>query len=290
MKPLYIWAGGKNKMIPKYLVEPGIPGNFSTFVEPFFGGGAMTCWMSKNRPDKSFVINDVKDEIMGIYRAIKDDPNTFIDKLKSLEDKYLPMPEWRRKDFYYDLREQYYDPVWSKTEDSAILYFLMLTSFNGIWQSTQKSNGRFATPVGLLNKTKVFDEHNIKQWHYFLRNVEIRCGDWSELKYDNAFYFMDPPYRDSLIGYGEGNNDTMQKALVEFCKEEDARGNYVFLCNRKEDNFFEEIQGDLDAKYYDITYTAGRRKLEENGFSAKKAVEILLHSKSINNPSLDSFF
>ena len=290
MKPLYIWAGGKNKMIPKYLVEPGIPGNFSTFVEPFFGGGAMTCWMSKNRPDKSFVINDVKDEIMGIYRAIKDDPNTFIDKLKSLEDKYLPMPEWRRKDFYYDLREQYYDPVWSKTEDSAVLYFLMLTSFNGIWQSNQKSNGRFATPVGLLDETKVFDEHNIKQWHYFLRNVEIRCGDWSELKYDNAFYFMDPPYRDSFTSYGEGNNDTMQKALVEFCKEEDARGNYVFLCNRKEDNFFEEIQGDLDAKYYDITYTAGRRKREENGFSAKKAVEILLHSKSINNPSLDSFF
>ena len=290
MKPLYIWAGGKNKMIPKYLVEPGIPGNFSTFVEPFFGGGAMTCWMSKNRPDKSFVINDVKDEIMGIYRAIKDDPNTFIDKLKSLEDKYLPMPEWRRKDFYYDLREQYYEPVWSKTEDSAVLYFLMLTSFNGIWQSNQKSNGRFATPVGLLDETKVFDEHNIKQWHYFLRNVEIRCGDWSKLKYDNAFYFMDPPYRDSFTSYGEGNNDTMQKALVEFCKEEDARGNYVFLCNRKEDNFFEEIQGDLDAKYYDITYTAGRRKREENGFSAKKAVEILLHSKSINNPSLDSFF
>ena len=81
-------------MIPKYLVEPGIPGDFETFVEPFFGGGAMTCWMSKNRPDKSFVINDVKDEIIGIYRAIKDDLNTFIDKLKSLEDEYLPMPPW----------------------------------------------------------------------------------------------------------------------------------------------------------------------------------------------------
>ena len=276
-------------MIPKYLAEPGIPGDFETFVEPFFGGGAMTCWMSKNRPDKSFVINDVKDEIIGIYRAIKDDLNTFIDKLKSLEDEYLPMPPWRRKDFYYDLREQYYEPQWGKIEESAVLYFLMRTSFNGIWQCNEKSNGRFATPVGLVDEHKVFDEYNIIQWHHFLQNAEIRCGDWSELKYDNAFYFMDPPYRDSFTSYGEGNDDAMQKALVKFCRDEDARGNYVFLCNRKEDDFFEQIQGDLDIKYYDITYTAGRRKHEEDGFSAKQAVEILLHSKSINNSTLEAF-
>ena len=100
---------------------------------------------------------------------------------------------------------------------------------------------------------------------------------------------MDPPYRDSFTTYGEGNDDTMQKALVDFCRSEDARGNYVFLCNRKEDDFFEQIRGDLDIKYYDIAYTAGRRKHEEDGFSAKQAVEILLHSKSINNSTLEAF-
>ena len=41
MKPLYIWAGGKNKMIPKYLENPGIPSDKTTFIEPFFGGGAV---------------------------------------------------------------------------------------------------------------------------------------------------------------------------------------------------------------------------------------------------------
>ena len=46
---------------------------------------------------------------------------------------------------------------------------------------------------------------------------------------------------------------------------------------------------ELDIKYYDITYTAGRRKHEEDGFSAKPAVEILLHSKSINNSTLEAF-
>ena len=36
MKPLYMWAGGKNKMIKQYLVSPSIPTDgFDTFVEPF---------------------------------------------------------------------------------------------------------------------------------------------------------------------------------------------------------------------------------------------------------------
>ena len=35
-----MWAGGKNKMIPKYQNDPGIPySGYDTFVEPFFGGG-----------------------------------------------------------------------------------------------------------------------------------------------------------------------------------------------------------------------------------------------------------
>lgn len=36
LKPLYMWAGGKNKMIPKYKENPGIPvRGYTTYVEPF---------------------------------------------------------------------------------------------------------------------------------------------------------------------------------------------------------------------------------------------------------------
>ena len=62
MKPLYMWAGGKNKMISKYLLSPGIPlAGYDTFVEPFFGGGAMMIWVNENNPNiKRFILNDIK--------------------------------------------------------------------------------------------------------------------------------------------------------------------------------------------------------------------------------------
>ena len=39
MKPLFIWAGGKNKMLKHY--KPFMPKEVNTYCEPFFGGGAM---------------------------------------------------------------------------------------------------------------------------------------------------------------------------------------------------------------------------------------------------------
>jgi len=279
-------------MIPKYLAEPGIPGRFSIFVEPFFGAGAMTVWMQKYRPDiDGFVFNDIKTELIDIYRAIKNNLIVFIEKLDNLEREYLSHKN--RKEFYYDLRDQYYNPPWDKTEESAVLYFLMLTSFNGIWQHNSASQGRFATPAGLLNQTESFiDKGNINEWSNFLQHAEFYDGDWSTCSgYDDAFYFLDPPYRGSCTSYGEESDDELQSSLIDFCKTEDEKHNLVFLCNRKtDDTFFEDRKGNLDIKYYDVTYTAGRRKHEEDGFSAKKAVEILLHSKTINNPTLDSFF
>lgn len=68
MKPLYMWAGGKNRMIPKYQDRPGIPvQGYDTYVEPFFGGGAMMAWLSEHAPTvQRFVLNDINAEIVGL--------------------------------------------------------------------------------------------------------------------------------------------------------------------------------------------------------------------------------
>ena len=50
MKPLFIWAGGKNKMLKHYL--PIMPKQVDTYVEPFFGGGAMFCHIVQNYQPK----------------------------------------------------------------------------------------------------------------------------------------------------------------------------------------------------------------------------------------------
>jgi hypothetical protein len=54
-------------------------------------------------------------------------------------------------------------------------------------------------------------------------------------------------------------------------------------CNRDAgDDFYTQNQGQLSISYYDVTYTAGRRKINEDGTqTAKDAREILLYSPSI---------
>lgn len=300
MKPLYIWAGGKNKMIPKYLETPSIPtSGYDTYVEPFFGGGAMMIWVKENCPEvKRFVLNDVKEEIVGIYTAIKNDLDPFLVRLDVLSNQYLPLEKDARKKMYYDLRDEYTQKwtQWTRTEEAATLYFLMKTAFNGIWQETKTSNGRFATPSGLLNHTtKVYDRDNVLEWHNFLQSVDIYCGDWKDAcknVEERAFYFMDPPYRDSFTSYGEGFTDQDHADLIKFCCDKDSQGDYVFYCNRDDadDGFFDTHQQQLSKQNYSIKYTAGRRATEEDGErTAKSAKEILLYSSRIQ-PIFDKLF
>ena len=39
IKPLFIWAGGKTKMLKYH--APHLPSTVNSYSEPFFGGGAM---------------------------------------------------------------------------------------------------------------------------------------------------------------------------------------------------------------------------------------------------------
>ena len=304
MKPLYMWAGGKNKMIPKYQETPGIPlSGYDTYVEPFFGGGAMMIHIYENNPTvKKFILNDVNPEIVGLYRAIRDNVNEFITECDRYCTHYLALNKDDRKKYFYEIRKKYITEseyqTWSATKESATLYFLMKTAFNGIWQSTKEAKGRFCTPCGLLNhKDSVYDVTNVREWNTFLQKVSIHSGDWKHCLGSNiegrTLFFFDPPYRDSFTQYGTDFDDHKHKELIDFCKQADKDDHLVMYCNRDaNDTFYTDNKGQLEISYYDIKYTAGRRatvKVEEQGQtttvrSAKDAKEVLLYSPSI--PSL----
>jgi DNA adenine methylase len=282
-KPLFIWAGGKNKMLKHY--KPWMPKTVDKYFEPFFGGGAMFIHVFNNYKPDEMVINDINTDIVRIYKTIKSDCNSFIKILDNLSQQYLPLDKENRKEFYYSLRHTHaYDYLkWDATEEAANLYFLMKTGFNGIFQVNINTNNRFGTPSGLLNqKDKVFDKDVVLWWNKALQNTTILSGDWKETTslvkdIPDTFVFLDPPYRGSFTSYGQTFNDNDQTNLVEFAKKfEHTR---VFLCNRDiEDNFYENILDDLLINKYPVTYTAGRRKKTEDGFEAKKATEVLIRN------------
>jgi len=287
-KPLFMWAGGKNKMLKKY--APYLPGKFDKYIEPFFGGGAMFIWAYEKNPGAKFIINDNNPNIMAIYRAVKEDLEPFKNRLDALEGEYLPLDKPARKIWFYKLRNEHaYDyQKWSRTEEAATLYFLMKTAFNGIWQINKNTNNRFGTPFGLGNqKDKVYNREIVDWWHEALQNATLACHDFEVVVKEEAesgsFVFMDPPYRDSFTQYSTDFNDNEQERVIECLNHCERMGATGWLSNRDGgDNFFENRWNPENIKYFDVTYTAGRRKKTADGFEAKAAREVLLMTGETN--------
>jgi DNA adenine methylase len=282
MKPLFMWAGGKTRMIKKY--GDHLPNEVAHYVEPFLGAGAMFVWAYKKNPNASFVLNDSNESIISIYECIKQDCKMFIERLDELSAAYLPLDKENRKKFYYELRRGHaFDfEDWTKTYEAATLYFLMKTGFNGIWQINKNTNNRFGTPSGLLNqKDKVYDKDNLLEWHEALQKCTLTSGDFSDTLghvTDKSYVFLDPPYRGSFTQYGVDFDDALQEGVIQYLNECGKKGAYAMMSNRDiQDGFFESRAGNNEIVYFDVTYTAGRRKKNEDGtHSAKKAREILM--------------
>jgi len=219
MKPLFMWAGGKKKLLKDY--APHLPEEFASYCEPFFGGGAMFTWAYDKQPNAHFYINDINEHIIGIYRAVRDDVDLFCDYMDKYQETYMALPapsepdgktdkelekkhkhpetrgrkDWKaiydekpsRRHFYFKVRDIYawqYESM-DPTFEAATLYFLMKTGFNGVWQINKNTNGRFGTPCGLLKHDRdkghtVYDKENVMEWHKALQNCTITSGDFKD--------------------------------------------------------------------------------------------------------------
>jgi|TARA_Y100000310_G_scaffold337771_1_gene425726 DNA adenine methylase len=274
LKPLFIWAGGKSRLLKHY--APYWPKDIKTYSEPFFGGGAVFIYMVQNYDLQEVWINDINKDLINIYQTVKSDVGSFIKLMDNYSKRYLPLIKEDRKKYYFDLRHEnaFCFDKWNTTEQATALYFLMKTGFNGIWQINKNTNERFGTPSGLLNqKNKVYDKDNVLEWNEILntRQVNIHSLDWAEIPLGD-FTFYDPPYRGSFTSYGTSFPDSETEKLIKVVEN----NSNVWLTNRDiGDGFFDNRK--CHRFSFDVTYTAGRRKkLADGTFVAKPAREVLL--------------
>lgn len=274
VQPIFRWAGGKTKMMKHY--RSLIPRNITTYVEPFFGGGAFFCQVDF----ENAVINDINSELIALFTLLRDDPTSLITDVSILEEEYLCKNKEQRKIFYYDCRQKY----WNE-QSTALLYFLMKTSFNGIWQTCKASNGMFGTPCGLLDEKKPFiDKDLLMKFSKKLQTVTINNGCFSDIDIPfGSFVFCDPPYRNSFADYSNPFNDEKQNELIEWARyQAKNNGCEVWISNREcDDGFFEKHASDATILKFPVTYTAGRRLNTKTGFEAKKAEEVLIRFNNI---------
>ncbi len=271
MKPLFMYAGGKTKLLKHYRpIFENLPDS-GTYVEPFFGGGAVFSVLGAHK--RSFV-NDVNTELMGIYEAVRDNPDVFIAECTRGAQRVLRSKD--RKATYYEMRSEYWE---SPTPEK--LYVLMRCSFNGVWQTCRDSHGLFGTPAGLLTQSRpdqIVDSALIHEWSALLGNAVITSTDFENVPVpDGSVVYLDPPYRGSFTTYGKKFGDDEQMRVVEWAKKMSMTSTVLFANRDNWDNFFENLLGDVDADfhYFDVVYTAGRRKQVDGGYEALPAREFL---------------
>jgi len=298
-KPFLKWAGGKTqlldelyKRLPSSLIQSG---KIERYVEPFVGGGAFFFFLKRNfRVKESFLIDINKELIIG-YKVIQNNVNELIDELSSMEEKYLKLSEEQRKDFYYNIRDEYnrqkdnfdyvnYNLDWVKR--AAYLIFLNKTCFNGLYRLNKK--GEFNVPFGKYKNPTICDADNLIEVSKALENTEVICADFEESNkyiHKNTLVYLDPPYRplnntSNFTSYNEdGFDDDDQRRLAQFFKEMDKRGAYLILSNSDpknedvDDNFFDELYAG-----FIIERVKAKRYINSNGDKRGDISELIIRN------------
>ena len=78
--PVVKWVGGKRQLLERLM--PLFPETYTSYCEPFIGGGAVLFAL---QPQKA-IVNDINSELIGVYRAIKDDVESLIKRLAQFEN------------------------------------------------------------------------------------------------------------------------------------------------------------------------------------------------------------
>lgn len=267
LKPILKWVGGKRQLLTE--IKKYIPDEYNTYIEPFFGGGAV---LFDIKPKKA-VINDINDEIINVYKTIKDNPKELIKKLKTYkneEDVYYEIRNLDRTDKYNTL---------SNIEKASRIIYLNRTCFNGLYRVNSK--GQNNVPYGKYKNPTICDEKNINNISsYFNKNnVEIKNLDFEkvlELAKEGDFVYLDPPYDPltetaSFVSYSKDGFDRKdQERLKKYC-DLLTKNNVKFLLSNSSTDFIKELYKD-----YTIIEVNATRNISADTKGREKVKEVLI--------------
>ena len=269
-KPFVKWAGGKRQIIDKLMMYA--PNEYDTYYEPFVGGGALLFELSP----KKAVINDYNDELMNVFRCIKDE-NKFMKMCSELNHHEANHSE----EYYYEIRNKDRDKTkFSKITDykrAARTIYLNKACFNGLYRVNSKNE--FNVPFNRKKQVNTYDGQNLGIIHSYLNfndiiilNVDFEEAVKNAKKGD--FIYFDPPYdseTSTFNSYTEnGFGKEEQIRLSKVFKELDERGCYVMLSNHNTTLINELYKG-----YY-IHLIEAKRNINANGRKRGKVEEVII--------------
>jgi len=230
-RPFVKWAGGKGQLLQQ--LEQHFPRSFSTFYEPFLGGGAVFFRLVESRPRFNAVLSDVNAGLINAYDVVKKRAQELIKKLVLHEAKYKLAP----KKYYYQVRAE--EPS-DNVGRAARLIFLNRTCYNGLYRVNKA--GKFNVPFGRYKNPTICDQENLLTVSHVLQwsNAKLLAVDYKKATKEAGkedFVYFDPPYQPvsataNFTGYtNSGFSFHDQVHLGEWFRELDKRGCRVLLSN-----------------------------------------------------------
>lgn len=271
-KPFVKWAGGKRQLIP--ILHQNLPKSFSTYYEPFLGGGALLFHILTDKNGQKCSISDLNSDLVLAYTTIRDRIDSLISSLKSHEKNY----QKDSKSYYYSIRES--NPR-NEVEKTSRLIFLNRTCFNGLYRVNSK--GKFNVPLGKYTNPNIVNEENLLAVSNILQTnrISITCRDFAsvlrDVKKGDLVYF-DPPYQPvsstaNFTSYTtkDFTYDDLTR-LAELCLKLDSKGCNVLLSNSDS----KEVAKIFSKNPWKITRIEANRSINSNSKKRTGHFELLI--------------
>ena len=210
MKPMLKYRGGKSREI--HLFRKYIPASFSSYIEPFLGGGAVYFHLE---PEQA-IINDVNSQLITFYECVRnhyDDMRAELDLIQELYERNQADYKARKavapdervpnanEALYCRIRDMYNGKIPAEYLDGVLYFFINKTAYSGMIRFNSK--GEYNVPFGRysnLNTKLITQEHS-----QLLQRAEVLQEDYSavfERAQADDFMFLDPPYDCVFNDYG----------------------------------------------------------------------------------------
>lgn len=268
MNPMIKYRGGKSKEISHFISN--MPKEYSRYVEPFFGGGALYFYL---QPEKA-IINDVNFRLYSFYKEMQEkypEARTQLDKLQTIYEENQKVYDLLKKQYpderienkneklYYLMRDAFNHKVDTEYLDSVIYFFINKTAYSGMIR--YNSNGEYNVPFGRyknLNTKLITDDH-----YALLQRTEIYNLDYSgifDMTKEDDFIFLDPPYDCVFSDYGNesyknGFGEDEHRRLANDFKNLGCKALLVI----GKTPLTEELYGDFIVEEYDKSYAVNIR-------------------------------
>ncbi|MDD3012600.1 MAG: DNA adenine methylase [Candidatus Gastranaerophilales bacterium] len=177
-KSLLNWVGGKRLL--RKTIEPLIPKDIQSYIEPFGGAGWVLFYKQKWADLE--IYNDLDGRLVNLFRIVKYHPEALKEELKYLLGSREMFMQFMKMDGITDIQR------------AAKFMFLITRSFGGrgeTYGTVKKSSGGASKSQGnILLK--------IDAIHKRLDKVLVENRDFEKLilqyDFEGAFFYCDPPY------------------------------------------------------------------------------------------------